>query len=138
MKNYPTDSPEAMARVLAMTMITDARLDDSELEVMDHLFLYRVLDISKTDFSQVVKDYCDDLLAGGATGAKVSLMDEARIDAVIDCVKDPEKRLLTARMIANIIKADGHLHDAELALFRHVLERWNLSLDQLKGFVRPA
>jgi uncharacterized tellurite resistance protein B-like protein len=48
-------------------------------------------------------------------------------------VDDPERRLQTARMIATVAKADGHLHDAELALFRHVLSRWHLSLDDLKG-----
>ncbi|MBI1396686.1 MAG: hypothetical protein GC151_11955 [Betaproteobacteria bacterium] len=138
MKNYTTDSAEAMARVLAMTMITDARLDDTELEIMDHLFLYDVLGISRDDFSRVVGDYCEDLLEGGAPDGKIALMDEKRIDAVIGCVKDPQKRLVTARMIANIIKADGKLHDAELALFRHILERWDLTLDQLKGLVHPA
>ena len=44
----------------------------------------------------------------------------------------------STQMIANVIRADGHLHDAELALFRHVLERWHLTLDQLKGIVRMA
>ena len=32
MKTYSDNSPEAIARVLAMTMITDAKLDDRELD----------------------------------------------------------------------------------------------------------
>ena len=35
-------------------------------------------------------------------------------------------------------KAALAANNAELALFRHILERWHLSLDQLKGIVRPA
>lgn len=138
MKVYPENSPQAMARVLAMTMITDAKLADQELEIMDHLFLYEVLDISKAEFAEVVKHYCDDLLVADPAQAKLNLMDRARIDAVLAPVTDPHKRFQTAQMIANIIRADGHLHDAELALFRHVLQTWNLTLDALKGMVRPG
>ncbi|MEI7968616.1 MAG: TerB family tellurite resistance protein [Betaproteobacteria bacterium] len=139
MKTYPRNSPEAMARVIAMAMITDAKLDDRELEIMDHLYLYEVLGLSRTEFSEVVRQYCDDLVGSpGAVPGRVDLMDRDRIDAVIDAIDDPQKRLQTAQMIANVAKADGHLHDAELALFRHVLERWDLSLDQLKAVVRPA
>ena len=132
MKTYSKDSPEAMARVLAMTMITDARLDDRELDAMDRLRLYELMGLSREDFSRVVKDYCDDLLhGGGASTGKIDLMDRDRIDAVIDSIGDSSMRLKTAHMILAIAKADGQLHDTELALFRHVLSRWGLSLEQL-------
>lgn len=138
MRTYATDSPEALARVIAMTMITDAKLDDRELEIMEILFLYDVLGVSRPEFSAIVKDYCSDLVAAGSPNGKIDIMDRERIDRVVDEVQDPKKRLQTAQMIANVIRADGHLHDAELALFRHILERWNLTLDQLRGMVRPA
>ncbi len=138
MKTYPANSSHAMARVLAMTMITDARLADQELEIMDQLFLYEVLELSKAEFSEVVKQYCDDLLASDVAHAKVDLMDRARIDEVIGAVTDPQKRFQTAQMIVNIIRADGHLHDAELALLRHILDQWDLTLDALKGMVKPG
>ncbi|MBL8533124.1 MAG: TerB family tellurite resistance protein [Betaproteobacteria bacterium] len=132
MKTYAKDSPEAMARVLAMTMITDARLDDRELDAMDRLRLYELMGLSREDFSRIVKDYCDDLLrGGGASNGKIDLMDRDRIDAVIDSIDDSSMRLKTAHMILAIAKADGQLHDTELALFRHVLSRWGLSLEQL-------
>ena len=61
----------------------------------------------------------------------IYLMDRDRIDAVIDSIDDSSMRLKTAHMILAIAKADGQLHDTELALFRHVLSRWGLSLEQL-------
>lgn len=138
MRTYDTDSPEALSRVIAMTMITDAKLDDRELEIMDTLFLYEVLDVTREEFSAIVREYCDELVAAGRPDGRIDIMDRARIDGIVDAVQDPKKRLQTAQMIANVIRADGHLHDAELALFRHILERWHLSLDELKGIVRPA
>ncbi|MCU0870697.1 MAG: TerB family tellurite resistance protein [Burkholderiales bacterium] len=133
MRSYAPDSPEAIARVLAMTMIADAKLDDRELELMDRLSLYDVLGLGRTAFSEVVQDFCDDLLAaGGRPGGKVDLMDRDRIDAVLAEVVDPAKRRLAAQMVVNVAKADGTLHDNELALFRQVLARWGLTLDGLK------
>jgi uncharacterized tellurite resistance protein B-like protein len=136
MKEYPRNSPEAMARLLAMTMITDARLDDRELEVMERLRLYDLLGLSRADFARVVEDYCEDLLAAGAPDARVNLVDQARVDAVADAIDDPEKRLLAAQMVINILKADDRLEEVELALFRHILGRWGLSLDALTEAVR--
>ena len=132
MKQYLADSPEAVARVLAMTMITDARLDDRELEAMDRLDLYRLLGLDQAAFSAVVQDYCDDLVAAGSADGRVDLLDRERIDAVADAVADPRKRIGTAQMVLAIMKADGLLHDAELTLFRYVLTRWGLSLEDIR------
>jgi uncharacterized tellurite resistance protein B-like protein len=38
-------------------------------------------------------------------------------------------------MLLNIASADGTLHDAELAVFRYILERWGLTLESLHAQV---
>jgi uncharacterized tellurite resistance protein B-like protein len=132
MKAYGRNSPEAIARVLAMMMITDARLDDREIEIMDELRIFDIVGISRSGFSQVVKDYCDELLASGSKDGRVKLVDKARIDDVIAAVDDPQKRVQTAGMILNIANADGNIHETELAVFRYVLERWGMTLESLE------
>lgn len=131
MKTIEKNSPKALARVLAMTMITDARLDDRELDVMDRLKLYDLVGMSRVQFSRVVEDYCEELLQAGSPDGRVNLLDQARINGIVDAVDDPGKRLLSARMVINILKADGRLEETELVLFRHILERWGLSLEAL-------
>lgn len=138
MKTYATNSPEAMARILAMTMIADARLDDRELEIMDRLRLYDVLGIDKTGFARVVKDYCDDLVATGSPDGRIDLMDRDRIHAIVDLVDDPAKRQDVANMVLNIVKADDELHDAELGVFRYILSRWKLSFQEIRRAVGAA
>lgn len=132
MKTYPVDSPEAMARVLAMVMLADARLDDRELEALERLDLLRLIGLGREHFSQVVKEYCDELIAAGAADGKVNLMDRARIDSIVDAVQDTRKRTDAASMALILMKADQQFHDAELALLRYTLGRWGLSLDELK------
>jgi uncharacterized tellurite resistance protein B-like protein len=138
MNTYPKDSPQAIARVLAMTMITDARLDDRELEIMDRLGLYDRLGLTNAEFAEVVRDYCDEVVAAGSPDGKVNLMDRPRIDAAADLVQDPRRRMEVAQMMLNIVKADCALHDAELALFRYILGRWNLSFDEVRRAVGAA
>lgn len=132
MKTYPTDSPEAMARLLAMVMITDARLDDREMDALERLDLLRLIGLSREQFSRVVKAYCDEVVATGSADGKVNLMDRARIDAVVDAVQDPRKRMDAASMALILMKADEQFHEAELALLRYTLQRWGMSFDDLK------
>ena len=47
MKKYPYNSPQAMARILIMQMIGDGNFDPSEIDELEHLNVYDVLDISR-------------------------------------------------------------------------------------------
>ncbi len=132
MKSYPTNSPEAVSRIVAMMMITDSSLDDRELEVMDELRIYDIIGISRSGFSQVVQDYCTELMSAGGEDGKIRLVDKDRINAVVDLVDDHEKQVQTCGMILNIANADGKLHDTELAVFNYILDRWGLTLESLE------
>jgi hypothetical protein len=56
-RRYDRNSPQAVARVLAMAMITDAAVEDSELELFERLDLFRIIGISRAGFAQVVSEY---------------------------------------------------------------------------------
>jgi uncharacterized tellurite resistance protein B-like protein len=129
--DYAVNSPEAVSRILAMMMITDAKLDDRELDVLDRLRILELVGISKERFSEVVRDYCQDLTRSGNSSGRIRMVDKARIDRIVDLVDDHETRLKACRMLLNIASADGTLHDAELAVFRYILERWGLTLESL-------
>jgi uncharacterized tellurite resistance protein B-like protein len=131
--DYAVNSPEAVSRILAMMMITDARLDDRELDVLDKLRIYELVGISRERFSEVVRDYCQDLTRSGNGAGRIRLMDKARIDRIVDLVDDHETRLKTCRILLNIARADGTLHDAELTVLRYILERWRLTLELLQA-----
>jgi len=132
MKDYERNSPQAVSRILAMMMITDAKLDDREVEVLDELRVFDIVGITRAGFSEVVKDYCAELMETGGASGKIRLVDKARIDRIIDLVDDPQKRVNTCGMILNIANADGTLHDSELAVFGYILERWGMTLESLE------
>ncbi len=133
MNNYASNSPEAISRVLAMMMITDAKLDERELEVLDELNIYELVGISRDGFAQVVQEYCEDLLQSSNPQERVRLVDKDRIDRIIDCVDDRHKRIYTCGMLLNVANADGQISDSEMAVFTYILERWGLSLEELEA-----
>jgi len=132
LRNYAKNSPEAMARIIAMIMLSDADLGDAEVEMMGRLEVYDRIGVNRGTFIRVVKEYFDDLLKED-TGARIRLIDARRLDEVLDCVDDAQKQTDLAAMMLSLISADGSMNDAELATLRHVLRHWGLSLEQIEA-----
>jgi uncharacterized tellurite resistance protein B-like protein len=50
---------------------------------------------------------------------------------VITPVTDPERRRYLAATLLHVARADGHVAAAEQAVYRHLLDRWGLDIDEL-------
>ena len=113
MKDYPKNSPEAVARVVAMMMITDSSLDDRELGIMEELRIYDIIGISRSGFSRVVQDYCTDLMGASAKNGHIRLVDKDRIEGSAKQIKGAVKE--AAGKVAGDAKlaADGKADKAE-------------------------
>ncbi|AOX99145.1 hypothetical protein [Jeongeupia sp. USM3] len=133
MKKYANNSPEAMARLLVLQMMCDGNFDPEELDQLEHLRVYEVLDISRKRFIDVVHDYCNDLSDEADEAGTIKLIDRERIDDLLDTVDDPKKRILVAAIALDIAKADDDFSAVELAVFRHMLQRWHLTLEHLNA-----
>ena len=132
MRSYAQNSPEAMARIIALILLADGDLDDGEVDMLDHLGVYDRLGVSRKTFIRVVKEYFDDLLHDD-TGDRIRLLDAKRLDVVLDGVDDEKKRIDLAAIMLSLISADGDMNDAELATLRHVLLHWGLTLEQIEA-----
>jgi uncharacterized tellurite resistance protein B-like protein len=126
LQNYAQNSPEAMARIVVMMMITDGDLDNREIAMLEKLDGFTRLGISRDGFKKVAALYCADLRTLMGDAPSLSLIDVARIDRIIDCVDDPAKRLAVCRQVIGIIAADGKLLESEVSVFEHLLDRWGL------------
>ncbi len=131
MKRYIPNSPEAMARVVAMMIVTDAHVDTRELAVLDNLKAYEALGMTREDFMRVSRDYCSQLVEEAEDRGDVPLVDPSRADAVIEFVEVKQKRLIVAKLLLAVLNADLEHDEFELILFEHVLDRWNLTRDEV-------
>ena len=130
------DSPEAMARVLAMMIVTDTELDPRELRMLDELDAFARIGISRARFLSTARGYCADLRRRMGDRSLLHLSDVGLIDEVLAPVKDPAKRLLVARLSAAIITADGCVQDIERLVFDHLLCRWGLTRGDISRAIR--
>ncbi|WP_432732471.1 hypothetical protein R0381_003345 [Jeongeupia wiesaeckerbachi] len=122
-----------MARLLVLQMMCDGNFDPEELDQLEHLRVYEVLGISRKRFIEVVHDYCNDLSDEADEAGTIKLIDRERIEDLLDTIDDPKKRILVAALALDIAKADDDFSAVELAVFRHMLQRWHLSLEHLQA-----
>jgi uncharacterized tellurite resistance protein B-like protein len=130
MKQYAMNSPEAMAHIVAMMIVTDGELHDDEISFLDRIDAFRYLGLSRSRFTEVARQYCSDLQHECDGEDRICLLDPARIDAIANRVTDPKKQEIVCAQLLGVIDADGDLHGSEAAVFRYVLNLWGMDADQ--------
>jgi tellurite resistance protein len=132
MRNYLSNSPEAMARLIAMFMITDGDIDPRRIDVLEKIHAYDLLGIDRKRFTQVLRNYCDDISdEADEDDGVIHLMDRTRIDAMLDDVADRGKQLITCALAMHVAKSDGDISEVEITLLRHMMRSWQITLDDI-------
>ena len=114
MQTYPTDSPQAAARLLAVVLVADGNYSLDELRALDRLEAPRRLGLTSEEMKAVIDQFCEDLLIaaqGHWTGS--SQMDDATRRALLNEVQDPALRAQVMALCQGLAMADGHLADDE-------------------------
>ena len=131
MRHYPSDSPQAMARLLVLALLADGLIDTSELDLLDDKRTIASLGLDSAGFDEVFYGFCADMLRTGQRMTSDRLdLDEDTIDRMLDEVRDPLLQKKTLRAMMDIVHADRHLAGGEAALIARALKRWALDLDQ--------
>jgi uncharacterized tellurite resistance protein B-like protein len=128
MRTYPTDSAEAVSRLLALTMIADGHLAPSELKAMrasGSIPAHAALD--EDGFDDVVRDLCEDLLASAARRCSAEVeIDSRLLDALLGEVRDPALRLSVMKTMLDIVHADSVLDARETLLIQRAFKAWSV------------
>jgi hypothetical protein len=124
---HHTDSPQAMARVLALVLIADTTLSPAELLALDELDVCDRIGLSHPAFMDIARRFEAELSSRLGPPDSPRLPDLRLVDEVLDGVHNPGLRLLVARLAAGLIVADGRVRGVERRLYLHMLSRWSLS-----------
>lgn len=137
MENYHINSSEAIARILAMFMITDGNMDPREIETLESLHVYEIIGLSRKAFIDVLVKYCDDLTDDADGEGTIHLLSAQRINEVLDIITDRKKKLLCCALALDICKSDTTISEPEMILLRHMMQHWRITLDDIENeFVR--
>ncbi len=133
MRRYPTNSPEAMARIVVAVLMADGSLDVSEIDQMDRKHITEMIGISSDAFEQVLHDYCDDVLMTGQRSE--SFERKLSLDVfslLLSEVTDNVMQLRLTSVIIDLISADGDICPHELSMAGRVMAGWGASIAGLK------
>lgn len=132
MRRYLSNSPEAMARVIALSLLADGGLDVSELNVMERSQILQRIGVSHEQFDQIVHDLCEDMLQylQHAEHGQVELDSEV-LDQLFADITTPRLQRMLLSVMLDIVDADEHLSDGEAILVSHALDFWRMDWHEI-------
>jgi uncharacterized tellurite resistance protein B-like protein len=126
MRTYPTNSAQAVSRLLALTMIVDGHLAPSELKAMRSSGMPAHLALDEDGFDDVVRDLCEDLLATAARRCSAEVEIDGRLlDDLLNEVDDGALRISVMKTMLDIVHADSVLDARETLLIERAFKRWS-------------
>jgi uncharacterized tellurite resistance protein B-like protein len=123
MRPYPTDSPQAVSRLLALTVIIDGGGSPPEIAATYRLSILGHAGIEEDVFDQVLREMSNDL---PTTPDGLVKVETAMIDQCIAEVVQPELRLSLWKAMWELVYADEDIADAEVALLQRVTQAWKI------------
>lgn len=122
-----SSAAEAAARLLAIVLSANGRIDPRELATLDRLQACSRLHIERDHLLELVEQnlrQTRDLLR---LASGPGLPDHARMLQLQQQVDDPALRLLVCRLAAAVITADGQVSDEDRDVYGFLLGQWGLT-----------
>ncbi len=127
MRSYPVNSPQAAARIVALTVVVDGDIADAEIEALDRLAAHELLGLGRQDFRALLARSCEDLMSSGQlTWADTCPVDERTLADLMSEIQDPELRLKLLRLCVQLAEIDARVDAGESIVLAAAVEQWGL------------
>lgn len=127
MRTYPSNSPEAAARIVALAMLADGYVCHSEMQALDALHAGERLQLAPEQLRAVLRGLSEDLLASAyPQWGSTCQMDGQALSALLAEVSDPALRATTLALCRQMAQADAHGSPAEERLVARLAQHWQL------------
>lgn len=125
MRSYPRNSPQAAARILAVTMMADGHVSKVELETLDKLKAHETLGLSLNELRVVLHHFCDDLQATSANSwGDACKVDQRTLLSMLDEIDEPVLRQHLLKLCVSLVEADHHVAEGESQVLVAAIDRW--------------
>lgn len=122
MRSYESNSPEAVGRLLALTIISDGCASPSEMSAMHASRVLEQVDLQETAFKAILENLCNDLLA--TSGGGIVKLEPELIDRLLLEIDDAALRRTLFQAMWRIADADDWLADGEAVLLCRAASVW--------------
>lgn len=123
MRSYPPDSPQAVSRLLALSVIIDGGGSPLEIAATYRLGILDHARIQEDLFDQVLGEMCADL---PTTPDGLLKIETGMIDQMLAEIVRPDLRLGLWKAMWQLVYADENLAEAEIALLLRVTSTWGI------------
>lgn len=133
MRQYPANSPEALARIVAIAMMADGAIDASELKSLDRHDIVNRIGLDQARFDKLFYEYCADLSTSADRLPSGQFeLDAATIGLLLDEIRDPDLQRKAVRSMLDIVNADHCLTGSEASLVAQALKQWEIALYEVR------
>jgi len=133
MRSYPTNSPEAAGRLVALAMLADGHLSREEMLCVERLGLYEDLGMGPQQIQLCVLSLCEDLMfTRQLAWADACKLDSWTLDSMLAEIDDPALRRKVLQACVAVVEADHTVSDGESLLLVSAVEQWDMQREMLE------
>jgi len=134
MRSYPINSPQAAARIVALTMLADGHLAKAELDVLERQGAHDQLGLDREAMQSVLHGFCEDLLhSAHLTWSDACRVDPRTLAQLMAEVEDPALRMKVLQICLNVVQADNHVDEGETIVLGAAVEHWGLHREMFES-----
>lgn len=125
MRHYVANSPQALARLLALGMLIDGMAEEVEYQLLEDSGVLRDLGITPQQLDEVLRDFYEDLdLGTSMTRTLDQRLTAGDLSQLVAEVTDSELQQPLLLAMMRIAVANGELSAGEARLIREALVHW--------------
>jgi uncharacterized tellurite resistance protein B-like protein len=137
MRSYPANSPQAAARIVALTVVADGDIGDAEIECLDRLAVHEQLGLARQELHALMDTFCEDLLSSDQLKwADACPVDERTLADLMGEIQDPTLRMKLLRLCVELAEVDAHVDDGESSVLVAAVEHWGLHHEMFRSSSR--
>lgn len=133
MRSYPLNSPQAAARIVALTVVADGDIGDAEIVCLDRLSIPAQLGLERHEMHALLDTFCEDLLSSGQLKwADACPVDERTLANLMGEITEPAMRMKVLRMCVQIAEVDAKVDLGESIVLNAAVEHWGLHYEMVR------
>lgn len=137
MRAYPKNSPQACARIVALTLLADGHFCKTELDVLARMDADAQLGLEPDELKMIVQTLCEDLFYSRNGNWGPANLDSGTLKELLDEIEDPELRRKVLGLCVAVTVADGHLAEGETQVLMAASVLWGLPYVNLQQQKQP-
>lgn len=127
MRSYSANSPQAAARIVALTVVADGDIGDAEIEWLDRLAVHEQLGLARHELHALLDIFCEDLLSSDQLKwADACPVDERTLAELMGEIQDPTLRRKLLRLCVELAEVDARVDEGESTVLVAAVEHWGL------------